>query len=81
MNEKPESWKVLAVGPDGRASNGNDFGASLLYSFPTREEAEAHAECFRILMKGTLEAGMNLEDAHGCCPDKFVIPSHAAWLD
>jgi hypothetical protein len=38
-------WKVVIVGPMGTALTGAAFG--LLYSFPTKEEAEAHAECFR----------------------------------
>jgi len=38
------SWKVVIVGPTGAALDRSAFG--LLYSFPTREEAEEHAECF-----------------------------------
>jgi hypothetical protein len=45
MNDGPNSWKVVIVGPTGVAIDGSEFG--LLYSFPTREEAEEHAECFR----------------------------------
>ncbi|MGA7791766.1 MAG: hypothetical protein WCA19_01925 [Candidatus Acidiferrales bacterium] len=37
-------WKVVIVGPTGAALTDTAFG--LLYSFPTKEEAEAHAECF-----------------------------------
>ena len=40
-----QSWKVAIVGPSGVAVEGAAF--RLLYSFPTREEAEEHAECFR----------------------------------
>jgi hypothetical protein len=40
-------WEVVAVGPIGAGLEG--FAFRLLYSFPTREEAEAHAECFRIV--------------------------------
>jgi hypothetical protein len=39
-----QSWKVAIVGPTGVAVNTPAFG--LLYSFPTREEAEEHAVCF-----------------------------------
>ncbi len=45
MNDKPTSRKVVIVGPTGPTLDGSAFG--LLYSFPTREEAEEHAECFR----------------------------------
>ena len=38
-------WKVVIMGPTGTALTGAAF--VLLYSFPAREEAEAHAECFR----------------------------------
>lgn len=38
-------WKVVIVGPTGITYNTSAFG--LLYSFPTKEEAEAHAEAFR----------------------------------
>jgi hypothetical protein len=38
-------WKVVIVGPKGAALKGAAFG--LLYAFPTKEEAEAHAESFR----------------------------------
>jgi hypothetical protein len=38
-------WKVAIVGPSGAVfKDTNAF--NLLYSFPTKEEAEAHAECF-----------------------------------
>ena len=43
MND--QSWKVAISGPTGVAVDGSAF--RLLYSFPTREEAEEHAECFR----------------------------------
>jgi hypothetical protein len=39
-------WKVVAVGPT-RTVYKDTNAFKLLYSFPTREEAEAHAECFR----------------------------------
>ena len=45
MHDRPEFWKVVIMGPKGVAVEG--FAFSLLYSFPTREEAEEHAECFR----------------------------------
>lgn len=45
MKDPPNSWKVVIVGPTGAALDGSAFG--LLYSLPTREEAEEHAECFR----------------------------------
>jgi hypothetical protein len=45
MDDKPASWKVAILGPTGVAVKGSAF--RLLYSFPTREEAEEHAECFR----------------------------------
>ena len=45
MNDQAVSWKVAIVGPTGVAVDGSAF--RLLYSFPTREEAEEHAECFR----------------------------------
>ena len=38
-------WKVAIVGPDGAVETNAAFG--LLYSFSTREAAEAHAACFR----------------------------------
>jgi hypothetical protein len=38
-------WKVVFVGPTGAATTNAAFG--LLYPFPTPEEAEAHAACFR----------------------------------
>jgi hypothetical protein len=41
------SWKVVIVGPTGAALTGAAF--DLLYVFPTREEAEAHAESFRVV--------------------------------
>jgi len=45
MNNQLASWKVVIVGPTGSALDGSAF--ELLYPFPTRAEAEAHAECFR----------------------------------
>jgi hypothetical protein len=45
MNDRPESWKVVIVGPTGAALDG--FAFRLLYSFPSKEEAEEHAACFR----------------------------------
>ncbi len=44
MDDRPNSWKVVIVGPKGAAIDGSAFG--LLYSFPTRAEAEEHAKCF-----------------------------------
>ena len=44
-NDRPNSWKVVVVGPTGPTLNGSAFG--VLYSFPTREEAQEHANCFR----------------------------------
>ena len=41
-----KAWKVVIVGPTGAALTGIAFG--LLYTFQTKEEAEAHAESFRI---------------------------------
>jgi hypothetical protein len=38
-------WKAAIVGPDGAVETNTAFG--MLYSFPTREEAEAHAEYFQ----------------------------------
>jgi hypothetical protein len=43
MND--QSWKVAIVGPTGVAVEGSAF--RLLYSFPTKEEAVEHGECFR----------------------------------
>jgi hypothetical protein len=43
MNDK--LWKVAILGPTGVAVDGAAF--RFLYSFPTREEAEEHAEGFR----------------------------------
>ena len=41
-------WKVAIVGPTGTVYRGtNPF--KLLYPFPTREEAEAHADCLRTI--------------------------------
>ena len=45
MHDQPRLWKVPILGPTGVAVDGSAF--RLLYSFPTREEAEEHAECFR----------------------------------
>ena len=45
MNSQQTSWKVAIMGPTGVAVDGAGF--RLLYAFPTREEAEEHAECFR----------------------------------
>ena len=39
-------WKVVIVGATGAAITGAAFG--LLYAFPTREEAEAHAVSFLV---------------------------------
>jgi hypothetical protein len=47
MNNQPTSWKVAAVGPTGTFFT-DTIAFKLLYAFPTREEAETHAECFRI---------------------------------
>ena len=44
MNVLPNSWKVVIVGPTGSVLTGSAF--ELLYSFPSKEEAEAHAACF-----------------------------------
>jgi len=44
MDDRPNSWKVAILGPTGAAIGGSAF--RLLYSFPTREEAEEHAACF-----------------------------------
>jgi hypothetical protein len=53
MNDQPTSWKVAILGPAGTVyADANAF--KLLYPFPTREEAEAHAEGFRIVMKVAL---------------------------
>jgi hypothetical protein len=41
------TWKVVFVGLTGAVVNTPAF--RLLYSFPTREEAEVHADCFRIV--------------------------------
>ena len=45
MNFRPESWKVVIMGPTGPASDGSALG--LLYSFTTSEEVEEHAAYFR----------------------------------
>jgi hypothetical protein len=45
-------WKVVIVGPTGVAVDSSAF--RLLYSFPTKEEAESHAESFRIVMNVAL---------------------------
>jgi hypothetical protein len=47
MNDQrqPASWKVPILGPTGAALAGSAF--ELLYAFPSKEEAEEHAECFR----------------------------------
>jgi len=41
-------WKTAIVGPTGEVHT-NTTAFRLLYSFPTREEAEAHAACFRFV--------------------------------
>jgi hypothetical protein len=38
-------WKVAILGPTGAGLAGSAF--DLLYPFPSKEEAENHAECFR----------------------------------
>jgi hypothetical protein len=45
-------WKVVIMGPTGIAYNTPAF--RLLYSFSAREDAEAHADCFRSVMKVAL---------------------------
>ena len=39
-------WKVVIVGPTGTVYKNTDT-FRLLYPFPTREEAQAHANCLR----------------------------------
>ncbi len=39
------TWKVAIVGPAGAVVNTPAF--ELLYPFPSKEEAENHAECLR----------------------------------
>jgi hypothetical protein len=46
-------WKVVIVGPAGTEYRDTD-AFRFIYPFPTREEAEAHAECLRTV-------GMNVE--------------------
>jgi len=43
--DQPTSWKIAILGPTGAVLAGSAF--ELLYAFPSKEEAEAHAECFR----------------------------------
>ena len=45
MDDRPNSWKVVIVGPTGAALAGSAF--ELLYPFQSKEGAEEHAECFR----------------------------------
>ena len=45
MNNPPSSYKVTILGATGAVLASSAF--ELLYAFPTREEAEEHAECFR----------------------------------
>jgi hypothetical protein len=46
MSDKLKYWKVAIAGPSGIVyKDTNAF--KLLYPFPTREEAEEHANCFR----------------------------------
>jgi hypothetical protein len=61
-------WTVAIVGPTGTMyKDTNAF--RLLYPFPTREEAEAHAECLRIVgMKVTLL--MSAKTDSGCSKSK-----------
>ena len=40
-------WEVVIVGPTGAAVKTSAF--ELPYSFPTKEEAEAHAESIRVV--------------------------------
>jgi hypothetical protein len=44
MNNQSSTWKVAILGPTGPALAGSAF--DLLYAFPSKEEAEEHAECF-----------------------------------
>ena len=39
-------WKAAILGPIGEA-HVDTYAFRLLYSFPTRADAEAHAECLR----------------------------------
>jgi hypothetical protein len=41
-------WKVAIVGPTGEVYT-NTAAFRLLYAFPTREEAEEQAACFRFV--------------------------------
>jgi hypothetical protein len=45
MNNQPMSYKVVILSSAGAALAGSAF--ELLYSFPTKEEAGKHADCFR----------------------------------
>lgn len=52
------TWKVAIQGPAGTLVNTSAFG--LLYPFPTRDEAEAHADCLRTV--GTKVEVRNVTD-------------------
>lgn len=55
-------WKVVIVGPNGPVVNTSAF--EMLFPFPDREEAKAHAECLRTIgMEVTLcdERGNRLQ--------------------
>jgi hypothetical protein len=43
-------WKVVFLGPTGTVCK-DTSAFCLLYAFPMREEAEAHANCFRSVSK------------------------------
>jgi hypothetical protein len=40
-----KQWKVAILGPTGAAIDGSAF--QLLFAFSDKEEAQAHADCFR----------------------------------
>jgi hypothetical protein len=56
-------WKAAIVGPEGVVHTNTAFG--LLYSFATREEAEAHAECFRFAGTKIITFGEPAKPAEG----------------
>jgi hypothetical protein len=45
MTNQPVAWKVVIVVPTGAAIDGSAF--ELLFGFPDKEEAQAHADCFQ----------------------------------
>jgi hypothetical protein len=58
-------WKATIVGPTGEAYT-NTTAFRLLYTFQTRQEAEAHAECLRSAGTEIVEYDEHASPADDC---------------